>query len=106
MRVYDRACVRTLIYIRMHLYPREFAFVYMHKRKRSFLRAFACVRLHACVCVCLRAELIKRLRAKYFNTQTHFGFKNFQDVLYTNGMSSMTLLYLQVNQVLVYGHLM
>ena len=47
--------------------------------QRSFLRAFACVRLRAC----LRAELIKtRLLAKYFNTQTHFGFRNFQDVLY------------------------
>ena len=37
------------------------------------------MRLHAC----LRAGLIKtHLRTKYFNTQTHFGFGNFQDVLY------------------------
>ena len=43
--IYDRACVRARIYMymRMLLYPREFAFVYMHKHKRSFLRAFACV---------------------------------------------------------------
>ena len=54
--IYNRACVRARIYMymRMHLYPREFAFVYMHKCKRSFLRAFACVRLRAC----LREELI------------------------------------------------
>ena len=45
--------------MRMHLYPREFAFVYMHKRKRSFLRAFACV----CLRACLRAELIKTQNA-------------------------------------------
>ena len=54
------------MYICMHLYPREFAFVYMHKRKLSFLRAFACVRLRAC----LRAELIK--------TQNAFARKIFQ----------------------------
>ena len=38
--IYDRACVRASIYIyiymRMHLYPCEFAFVYMQKCKRSF----------------------------------------------------------------------
>ena len=49
--IYDRACVRACIYMRMHLYPREFAFVYTQKRKRSFLRAFACVHLHACLWV-------------------------------------------------------
>ena len=45
------------------------------------MRAFACVRLRAC----LRVDLIKTQNAfvpKYFNTQTHFGFRNFQDVLY------------------------
>ena len=48
------------MYMRMLLYPREFVFVYMHKRK--------CVRLH----VCLRAELIKTQNAfarKYLNAQ-------------------------------------
>ena len=59
--IYDRACVHTRIYMymRMLLYQREFAFVYMIKRKHSFLRAFACVRLRAC----LRAELIKTQNA-------------------------------------------
>ena len=32
----------------MHFYPREFAYVYTHKCKCSFLRVFACVRLRAC----------------------------------------------------------
>ena len=45
--------------MRMHLYPREFVFVYTQKRKRSFLRAYACVRLRAC----LRADLIKMQNA-------------------------------------------
>ena len=45
----------------MHLYPREFAFVYMQKRKCSFLRVFACV---------FRADLIK--------TQNVFACKIFQ----------------------------
>ena len=60
-RVYtiERAYAHIYIYMRMHLYPREFAFVYTQKRKCSFLRAFACVRLHAC----LRADLIKTLNA-------------------------------------------
>ena len=39
-----------------------------------------------CVCarlrMCLRADKRKtRLHTKYFNTQTHFGFRNFHDVL-------------------------
>ena len=49
VRVYtiERAYARA--YMRMHLYPREFAFVYTQKWKCSFLRAFACVRVFACV---------------------------------------------------------
>ena len=76
-----RSSVRTHAHMCMHLYPCEFAFVYMHKCKRSFLRAFACVRLRAY----LRTELIKTQNAfvrKIFQQQTHFGFRNFQDVLY------------------------
>ena len=53
MRLYLRALVRT------HLDPREFACVHTHKWKRSFLRAFACVRLRACY----RAGLIKSQNA-------------------------------------------
>ena len=33
--------IRSSVRMRMHLYPREFAFVYMQKGKRSFLRAYA-----------------------------------------------------------------
>ena len=49
IQIYDRACIcaRIYMYMRMLLYPREFAFVYMHKLKHSFLRAFACVRVFA-----------------------------------------------------------
>ena len=66
VRVYtiESAYVRTYIYMRMHLYPREFAFVYTQKHKRSFLRAYACVRLHAC----LRADLIKTQNAQNIST--------------------------------------
>ena len=83
--------------------------VYKYTIERAYARAYTCscicvslrlftcinanavsyVRLRACVCLhaCLRVELIKtRLRAKYFNTQTHFGFRNFQDVLYSTDM--------------------
>ena len=51
VRVYtiERAYARAYIYMRMHLYPREFAFVYTQKCKRSFLHAYACVRAFACV---------------------------------------------------------
>ena len=61
VRVYtiERAYARAYLYMRMHLYPREFAFVYTQKCKRSFLRAYACVRLRAC----LRADLIKTQNA-------------------------------------------
>ena len=41
-----RACVRTRIYMHMHLYLREFAFIYTQKCERSFLSAFACVSSH------------------------------------------------------------
>ena len=51
----ERAYTRAYIYMRMHLYPREFAFVYTQKCKCSFLCAYACVRLRAC----LHADLIK-----------------------------------------------
>ena len=65
--------------MRMHLYLREFAFVYTQNTN-----AVSYVRLRAC----LRADLIKTqnafAHAKYFNTQTHFGFRNFQDVLISN----------------------
>ena len=70
-----------------HLDPREFARVHTHKWKRSFLRACVCVRAFACVRLraCYRAGLIKTQNAfarKNRKTQTHFGFRNFQDVLY------------------------
>ena len=73
------------MYMRMLLYPREFAFVYMHKRKRSFLRAFACgVRVRAC----LRAELIK--------TQNAFARKIFQhaNALWVQKLSGCTIAFL------------
>ena len=43
VRIYtiEHAYARACIYMRIHLYPREFAFVYTQKRKRSFLRAYA-----------------------------------------------------------------
>ena len=43
VRVYtiERAYARAYTYMRMHLYPREFVFVYTHKCKCSFLRAYA-----------------------------------------------------------------
>ena len=65
VRVYtiERA-VRARIYMRMHLYPREFAFVYTQKRKCNFLRAYACVR------ACLRANLIKTQNAFAHNIST------------------------------------
>ena len=49
-RIYDRACVRTGIYMRMHLYPREFVLCVHAKIKMQFLTC-VCVRLRACVCV-------------------------------------------------------
>ena len=84
MYVYDRACARACtctcicMRVRMHLDPREFACVHTHK---CILRAFACMHLRACS----RAGLIKTQNAfvrKNHKTQTHFGFRNFQDVLY------------------------
>ena len=69
MHLHLHACVR------MHLDPREFACVYTHKCKLSFLRVF----------VCSRVGLIKMQNAfacKNRKTQTHVGFKNFPDVLY------------------------
>ena len=78
MRLYLRALVRT------HLDPREFACMHMHKWKRSFLRAFACVHLRAFACVLSRrfnyiANVFARKKSQ---NSTHFGFRNFQDVLY------------------------
>ena len=49
VRVYTIERAYARIYMRMYLYPREFAYFYTQKRKRSFLRAFACMR-----CVCAR----------------------------------------------------
>ena len=67
--------------MRMHLYLREFAFVYTQKCKRSFLRAYACVRLRAC----LRADLIK--------TQNAFVHKIFQhsNALWVQKLSGCTI---------------
>ena len=74
------ACARMHLYLRartrMHLDPREFAAF-----KRINANAVSCVRLRACS----RAGLIKTQNAfvrKNRKTQTHFGFRNFQDVLY------------------------
>ena len=76
-RAYVRAfiCACTCIHVSLHLFTckNENAVSYVR------MRAFACVRLRAC----LRADLIKTQNAfvrKIF--QTHFGFRNFQDVLY------------------------
>ena len=72
----ERACAC------MHLDPGEFACVHTHKCKRSFLRAFACMHLRACS----RAGLIKMQKRvcaeKKDKSKRHFGFRNFQDVLY------------------------
>ena len=68
MRLYLRALART------HLDPREFACVHTHKWNAV-----------SCVGACYRAGLIKSQNAfarKNRKTQTHFGFRNFQDVLY------------------------
>ena len=45
VRVYtiERVYARAYTYMRMHLYPHDFAFVYTHKCKRSFVHAYACV---------------------------------------------------------------
>ena len=81
--IYDRVCVRARIYMYMCmlLYPHEFAFVYTHKRKCSFLRVFACVRLYAC----LRTDLIK--------TQNVFARKIFQhsNALWVQKLSGCTI---------------
>ena len=73
--------------MRMHLYPREFAFVYTQKRKRSFLRAYVCVRAFVCVRLraCLRADLIK--------TQNAFARKIFQhsNALWVHKLSGCTI---------------
>ena len=84
MRVYmtERAYAHAYnYYMRMHLYPREFAFVYTQKRKRSFLRAFACV----CLRACLRTDLIK--------TQNTFSHKIFQhsNALWVQKLSGCTI---------------
>ena len=67
--------------MRMHLYPCEFAFVCTQKRKHSFLRAYACVRLRAC----LRVDLIK--------TQNAFARKIFQhsNALWVQKLSGCTI---------------
>ena len=68
-------------YMCMHLYLREFAFVYTQKCKCSFLRAFACVSLRAC----LRTDLIK--------TQNAFSHKIFQhsNALWVQKLSGCTI---------------
>ena len=54
VHVYTIERAYVCIYMRMHLYLREFAFVYTQKRKRSFLRAYACVCVRAFACVSSR----------------------------------------------------
>ena len=73
--------MRAHIYMRMHLYPCEFAFVYTQKQ---FL---TCV----CVRVCLRADLIK--------TQNAFARKIFQhsNVLWVQKLSGYTI-YIYMNE--------
>ena len=79
-RAYARAyiCACTCIRVSLRLFTRKNANAvsYVH------LRAFACVHLRVCLCTDLIKKRKTHLRAKYFNTQTHFGFRNFQDVLY------------------------
>ena len=53
VRVYTIERAYAHIYMRMHLYPREFAFVYTQKCKCSFLRAYACICMRAFACVSL-----------------------------------------------------
>ena len=70
MRVYTIEHAHMRAYMHMHLYLHEFAFVYTHKCKRSFLRAYICARLHAC----LRVDLIKMQNAfahKIFQWSKH-----------------------------------
>ena len=54
VRVYTIECayVRAYNYMRMHLYPREFAFVYTQNAN-----AVSYVRLRACVCVRVFARI-------------------------------------------------
>ena len=91
VRVYtiERAYARLYICMRMHLYPREFAFVYTQKCKRSFLRAYACVCVHAFVCMRLRACL----SADLITTQNSFACKIFQhsNALWVQKLSGCTI---------------
>ena len=89
-RAYTCICACTCIHVSLCLFACINANAVSYVRLRACVRAFACVHLRAC----LREELIKTQnafarkifqRAKYFNTQTHFGFRNFQDVLYIQG---------------------
>ena len=73
-------CMRT----RMHLDQREFACIRTHKCKHNFLRAFAYVHLRACSCTGLIKTQNVLARKKIRKTQTHFWFRNFQNVLYMN----------------------
>ena len=88
-RIYDRACVRARIYMRMRLHLREFAFVYTQKCKRSFLRAYACICMHAFACVRLRACLC----ADLIKMQNKFARKIFQhsNALWVQKLSGCTI---------------
>ena len=66
----------------MHLYPHEFAFVYTHTRKCSFIRAYMpYAHSHTCLC----ADLIK--------TQNRFAHKIFQhsNALWVQKLSGCTI---------------
>ena len=82
-------CVRVYRYTIERAYAHAYTCICACSCIRVSLRLFTCINANAVsyvrLCACLRAELIKTqnaLHAKYFNTQTHFGFRNFQDVLY------------------------
>ena len=74
------ACTYTIERAHMHLDTREFTYVHTHKCKRSFLCAFACVRLRACSCAGL-IKIQNRFARKNRKPQTRFQLRNFQDVL-------------------------
>ena len=82
-RIYDRACVRARIYMRMTCIRVSLR---LFTRKRSFLRAYVCMRAFVCVRLraCLRADLIK--------TQNAFARKIFQhsNALWVQKLSGCT----------------
>ena len=81
VRVYNRACVRVHALVPACARACTWICVSLRAFTRINANTVSCMHLRACS----HAGLIKtqtRLRAKIRKTQTHFGFWNFQDVLY------------------------